>query len=227
MEAEIRGYLSDAEFSADGRFVLTVSRDAPVVREVKGSGAASQPANEELPYIPVRIFEANSGKQLTAFKIEKNTPPNPKHPWAGQRNHVHSAHFSPDGRRALVVEDDSFSRYTTDGGNWRIGSHDQPTAVRIFDVATGKELVTFRLQGSIRALFSPDGRQVLTASQLMPDMEVVLKMPATGAPLPFPFGVTVGKSICLWDAATGARLTKLDLVGKTPCSCSAVAVRAR
>src|SRR5262249_47385789 len=61
MENEILGELSHGEFSPDGRSVVTVSRDAPVVVEVKGSGAGSQPATEELPHVPVRIFEATAG----------------------------------------------------------------------------------------------------------------------------------------------------------------------
>jgi WD40 repeat protein len=215
MESEILGGLTQAEFSPDGRSVVTVSRDAPVVLEAKGAGPGSQRASEELPHVPVRIFEATTGAQLVALKVEKNPSPNPKHPWAGQRNHVLSAVFSPDGRRVLLVEGDSFSRYTLDtlgGGTWSIGRHDQPTAVRIYEVASGKEILAFRLQGPIRALFSPDGQRVLTASNLVPDLDAKIKEIA-GQPLPpIPLSVTAGKSICLWDARTGKRLAKLDLV---------------
>jgi WD40 repeat protein len=90
----------------------------------------------------------------------------------GHQGDVHAVAFSPEGRRVLTASQDG--------------------TARLWDPATGKELL--RLRGHtaavVAAAFSPDGRRVLTL-----------------APGP-------DRSARIWDADSGKELVRLQLSGK-------------
>jgi WD40 repeat protein len=158
---KLLGDVIDAQLSPDGQRVVTVSDDK-YARRIKGpelkfdvdlaplTAAGPDPV---LPFAPVRVWDATTGKELLALQ--------------GFRQRVRSAAFSPDGRRLLTYSDREVRFAVLDANdNWRAGgSHNQPKAqVHIWDTATGKLLHTL-LEENARcdcALWSPDGRHVLT-----------------------------------------------------------------
>src|SRR5262249_1205451 len=76
----------------------------------------------------------------------------------------------PDGTRILTAESRTVRHGTFDDRDQRAGGSsggDRPTTARIYDAATGKELVALKgHEGDIRAaLFSPDGRRAYTVAR--------------------------------------------------------------
>jgi WD40 repeat protein len=156
------GELSSAQFSRDGRRLLTVSADYP--------GSIGRPrwfaeVDEQVPFTPVRIWDAETGSELLGLK--------------GHESEVASAAFSPDCKYVITAETQlvrSASYHTADGqtGHGSEGDPRIPRSVRIWDTATGKVLVRIKGPGyrTTAAVFSPDGRRALTTdhvSELKPD----------------------------------------------------------
>jgi len=131
--------ITAAGFSPDGKQVLTASEDKMA-----------------------RLWDVVSSKQIRTFK--------------GHDDQINSAVFSPDGKQVLTGSGDPRSpdtrRYSrTADGKWVISGQWAPlpnsdNTTRLWDVANGKELRTFRGHTLyVRSVvFSPDGKQVLTAS---------------------------------------------------------------
>jgi WD40 repeat protein/serine/threonine protein kinase len=172
LEEMILGTVSHAEFSRDGRQLLTVSNDSHVRRDLGSSeNGQNSPAHDGLPgtpvenlksgtsveYAPVRVWDIESGKkvvQLSAFD-----------------RGVQSASLSPDGRRIVTVADNScgYVRLNANdvfigNGTWETGPHDP--AIRIWDAQTGKHSLAlvgpaWRAYG---AAWSADGRFLFTAT---------------------------------------------------------------
>src|SRR5262249_51844939 len=136
-------------------WVLTASRDAKA--RVRTSSLFGN-REEEIPFNPVRLWDAETGKEVRGF--------------AGQKYRIGFAAFSPDGRRGLAAEEGAYDHSTFMRAGGRMGGPsgsdgNAATAVRLYDTATGQELVTLGdRQGTITtAAFSPDGGRVLTASE--------------------------------------------------------------
>ena len=90
-----------------------------------------------------------------------------------------SVHFSPDGKYLALAS--HWQDVTPEGVTKPNGSRDTGPGVRLYDVASGKELVF--VKGHWHAAFSPDSKTLLTRSE---------------------------EQITLWDPATAKEIGKLD-----------------
>jgi WD40 repeat protein len=160
-----------AAFSPDGSTVLTVPYvDFRTFLEPEGKSAAA------------RIWDARTGQLVHELK----------HPY------VQAGAFSPDGRRVVTVgyslpddtvriwdaasgavlsklKDDEgavvWVDYSRDGQLFVTASRDTANTVRIRAASDGKTIATLRVPGKTfvtAAMFSPDGRWLLTANQNEP-----------------------------------------------------------
>ncbi len=180
-----------ASFSADGKYVVTVSDDNTAriweassgkeVRLLHMERVRSASFSSDGKYLvsasgdsTARIWEVSSGKEIHVLK--------------GHRSYVYSASFSADGKYVVTSSVDSTVRIWevssgnevhvllghTDGvrsasfsvdGKYVVTASDDNTA-RIWDVQTGLEFK--RLEGHTSSLFSAkfsaDGKKVVTAS---------------------------------------------------------------
>jgi WD40 repeat protein len=191
--------VSGVVFSPDGQRLLTIAEEeqitirpsAPPSMGVLSFLAKPKPPPEDpesrskkdelLPHTPARIWDVQTGKPLAALK-------------AGELL-LSCACFSPDGRKVLTADSTQkrygiysstggiFSGGSSSGGNWQ-------TFVRVYETATGKELLKLPHPGDIlRAEFSADGRRILTSVNS---------------------GKIPNKDIQMWDAETGKLLFALD-----------------
>jgi WD40 repeat protein len=145
---QILGVVMSACYSPDGRRVLVLNHQTKA-RIVNFFGRVQ----EELPFTPVRIFDARTGKEETALP-----------------GGAACACFSPDGKRVLVGEGGCFCTGDSlrSGGYKRIASETVAApAARIHDSRTGKVLVKLALQvnrGIDAVAFSPDGKLAATVA---------------------------------------------------------------
>jgi WD40 repeat protein/tRNA A-37 threonylcarbamoyl transferase component Bud32 len=220
--AVLRGHddtVLHARFSPDGRQVLTISDDqtariwdasfdddGPPRRGpwVGVQRAAFSPDGRRIAVTcyqrPCAVWELATGKRLAVLQSQGNMT-------------LYGFHFSPDGQRVLgAVEGERgcplwdaatgkvvatligarVARFSPDGS--RIVTADRTG--RIWDAATGKELLVLGGKPSppiFDAVFSPDGKQVLTRAS------------GPGLSQTDPDNVTA----FLWDAVTGAQLLAL------------------
>jgi WD40 repeat protein len=172
-------------FSADGRRLLTIADEEKIrIRKTTLWGLAATNQEEELPFTPARIWDVETGQQLAALP-------------AGELA-VRCACFSPDGRKVLTAEstDKRFATYWDTGrllGSGSSSGGDERTCARVYEAAMGKELLKLPHEGAIiRAIFSPDGRRILTSSD----------------PSRYP-----SQGIRVWDAENGKLLFGLDTAG--------------
>ncbi len=202
--AEVSGVV----FSPDSRRLLsiadeeriTISKSAsepmwgfPFLSKPKppaiGPDAPAQ-AEEALPFTPARIWDVQTGKQLAALQAGEFSPS--------------CACFSPDGRKALAA-DSTNKRYAvySDSGSGPMssgmssgGGNKPQTFVRVYDAATGKELLKLPHEGEVvHVEFSADGRKILTSYN------------PNHAP---------SKSIKVWDAENGRLLFDIES-NNSPC----------
>ncbi len=109
-----------------------------------------------------RLWDVASGRELRAF-------------W-GHTGNVRSVAFSPDGNQVLTASED---------GTLRFWNTDTGTATRVIDGATAVRGLSPVANKFLSAVFSPDGKLVLTA----------------------------GEGVHLWDAATGKEIRALQIGG--------------
>src|SRR5207302_11194331 len=95
-----------------------------------------------------RVWEAESGKLLVTL--------------AGHHLSIASASFSPDGTKVVLTYMGIRRLKYTSG---KVRNYSDRVA-RLWDAATGRELVVLRGHQSrvVSAAFSPDGKQIVTAS---------------------------------------------------------------
>ncbi|BBM86344.1 hypothetical protein UABAM_04730 [Candidatus Uabimicrobium amorphum] len=117
----------------------------------------------------VRLWDVTSGKEITT--ITEHTAS------------VLSVAFSPDGKTIASGAGNIFGLGGPDGGS-----------VRLWDVATGKEITTIteHTASVLSVAFSPDGKTI-----------------ASGAGNIFGLGGPDGGSVKLWDVATGKKIHKI------------------
>jgi WD40 repeat protein/serine/threonine protein kinase len=121
------------------------------------------------------VWEVDTGKRVAVLRGQ-DRPGASIHIRKGLGG-VSLAQFSPDGKRVLTVSGDRFVGvikpdtpgnvlFTTSEEKWPFAEELLPTPVRVWDVATGRELLALRgSKCSVDwASFSPDGRRILTFS---------------------------------------------------------------
>jgi WD40 repeat protein len=114
-----------------------------------------------------RLWQAASGKLLREFRLSTKLVSDERSRVELLGN-VWDVAFSPDGRRALVVNNERRVRLLEPAWDffaaWKKGKDLPMTPVHVFDLASGKELNLGPLSSSPRRVaFSPDGRTVLVA----------------------------------------------------------------
>jgi WD40 repeat protein len=226
--AVLRGHewwVLGAAFSRDGRRIVTVSgdsarvwdaangRELAVLRGHEGhlTGAAFSPDGHLIVTTSsgndytrtsgtARVWDSATGRQFAVLEV------------VGQTG---SPDFSSDGRRIVVVCDDSTARvfdavtgrqiavlrghergvhaaaFSPDGARVITAPLDDETA-RVWDAATGRQIAVLRgHEGAVRsAAFSPDGSRIITAS--------------------------ADSTARVWDAASGREIAVLDRDTTTP-----------
>jgi WD40 repeat protein/tRNA A-37 threonylcarbamoyl transferase component Bud32 len=198
------GPVASAVFSPDSRRVVVVGREQAAVLKAQG-----RERTQLLPHRPARVFDAATGKEL--FGLE------------GGRCHLTGVQFSPDGRSILTAESEhaeemEFSTPSRLGGSSSGGNGGEPTTVRLYDAATGKQrLVLEGHQGRVRASFSPDGRQVFSATDsggrlwdIATGKEVLAIPEARGWAAAFSPDGNLLFSGNIWDARTGKEVARLE-----------------
>lgn len=186
-------------FSPDGRLMLSIANVPKIKVQKSDSGLGwtfpfgpktNPPPDEVLPFTPARIWDVKTGEQRASLQ-------------AGDFG-FSSACFSPDGRKVLTVDGtDVFFHGVVLSNSGRVvqGSNgngaalsaagdDLQTFVRLYDTATGKELLKLPHQGkTLHAEFSADGRRVLVTSLS---------------------GTIPNKDFKVWDAENGTLLFALE-----------------
>lgn len=128
----------------------------------------------------VRVWDVEAGKELRSFRVVREKEKRQSH-------HVWSASLSPDGATLAVT-------YERANDRGLVGAH----AVRLYDVATGKE--RHELSGHLSYVsppaFSPGSKLVVTASPPLSDfLQKQLNLPPN--------------QVFVWDVATGKRVARL------------------
>jgi WD40 repeat protein/tRNA A-37 threonylcarbamoyl transferase component Bud32 len=177
------GGVRHVEYSRDGRRVLTLSQDSEVrvlKADVTGTALFTSPMEkwpvvETLPFSPVRLWDADTGREVLALKDFPCV--------------IDLAALSPDGRRILTLSSGHIVTRYAKPGDKTFRANDGRLAPRegnvrlphVWDASTGKLLCVLRSPVAnaecASAVWSPDGRWVA-----VPDHGTVCDA-ATGEPV--------------------------------------------
>jgi WD40 repeat protein/tetratricopeptide (TPR) repeat protein/predicted Ser/Thr protein kinase len=161
-----RGPVNHAEFSPDGRRVLTASDDGTArLWDVSTGDPVALPL-EHTGAVLFGAFDHNGRRVLTASqdgtaRVWEASTGRPLTPPVGHGGEVTYASFSPGGRRVVTASEDG--------------------TARLWDAATGEPTAVLKHRRPVvYASFSPDGRRIVTASG---DQTAQVWEAATGRPL--------------------------------------------
>jgi WD40 repeat protein len=209
----ILGEVHSARLSPDGKRVLVLSADKNSLIQLTGlPGLLGGP--REAPFTPVRIWDAETGKEFLALK--------------GLNDDVSTVSFSPDGKQVLTATSGRYNRYEVlPYGGWLPKSFEtgKDPPARIFDATTGEQRVVFQGQPGqpYFAAWAPDGKRVClsssaswtaqirdaaTGKELVTCSERTWSRAATFSPdgqrvLTYPAVDAASHLALIWDANTG------------------------
>ena len=204
-----QGWVWEAQFSPDGRRVVTASNDHTARVWDSLTGEPVSPPMKHDGNVLHAIFSPDGRRVLTASTDHtarlwdagtgREVIPPLRH-----EGHVNSAEFSPDGRRIVTASKDH--------------------TARVWDALTGKPLGgPVRQTGAVQfACFSPDGTRILTGDDKTARIwdadtgaQVLPPMPSSSNPDKYPripafspngrwiVSKTAAQTVGLFDAATG------------------------
>jgi WD40 repeat protein/serine/threonine protein kinase len=187
---KVLGAVAVAVFSPDGRRVLTAGDELRA--RVRNTFLGRTVRERDLAFTPGRLWDGESRKELLGLRwAPEKSRDLAGFQGLGYESGLSFAQFSADGKRVLTVESGRVSAGTfraSDGlgGNVHRGNAKRDRTVRVWGAVTGKEVAALKGHEDliVSAVFSPDGRRVLTASRL----------------------AGVGNAVRLWDATTGKAL---------------------
>lgn len=147
-----------AGFNGDGSLIYTVSTDCSAMLWDGRTGARLARLTDNNGYVQSAAFSPDGDRIATGdspVRIWSTRCHGSPATFANHETDITSVAFSPDGTRVL----------STDSGFDEERRSKEKTA-RVWDVGTGREILVLTGQGhSIdRAIFSPDGRMIATAS---------------------------------------------------------------
>ena len=170
------GSVIDAVFSPDGKRIATASEDGTArIWDGTGRGLAVLRGHEgkvfTVRFSPDGARVVTAGADGTVRGWDAATPEQLAVPLEGHRGEVTFLHFSPDSRRVVTASDDKTARV------WDTASGKLLTELKGLGAMKNQKVREVTLGGVSRAVFSPDGTQIATASD---DQQVVVISRFTG-----------------------------------------------
>jgi WD40 repeat protein/tRNA A-37 threonylcarbamoyl transferase component Bud32 len=146
-----KGRVTSADFSPDGRMVVTACADGCARRWNADTGDAIEPPLKHDGVVQDAAFSAKGDRIVTASadgtaRVWDAATGLPVTPPLKHNGPLYHAEFSPDGKLILSASADNTARV------WEVGS--------------GKEVMALNHEGPVRhATFSPDGNAIVTSSE--------------------------------------------------------------
>lgn len=212
---------SPASFSPDSQRVAVTCRlypnDPPAIYQVETGKREAVLRGHQGPVLAVH-FSPDGQKIVTAALdrtagVWEAATGKLLHSLTGHKGGITSATFSPDGQKILTCGDGNEHEFSSSGGHSSSvnTATQEEVAGRIWDVATGKELVALQWPAGQKlfvrsARFNNDGAKVITAGY-------------TGFPIPISIDEKGRLPVSfprVWDAATGKLVQSFDWTSRDP-----------
>ncbi|GEM_PF-3765325 len=161
LKAQLSRYVHSAQFSPDGRYMVTAAGDGAKVYDMLQQKIIAFIKQPEKHGIPTSIFStvfSPNGNIVAAVSrdvTEIYDIQEQRKIGSFQDSKIHSAAFSPDGKYLAI----------NSGGQIIVHGKHIGGTIKIYDVQTQQKLGTIQHDSEIKSVnFSPDGKYILTSS---------------------------------------------------------------